>query len=133
MRKNPIRQNGPRPTKQFDRTATKSPTVRRLRPVTCIAIGLSVLYLCDRSTASMFDSDSTKPTGLAAIESTIQKWWQTAAATIGSADASKRTANAPGNTRPQVSPAITHNSADLTIPGRQGADLQYSGYRDGGN
>ncbi len=80
MRKTPDCQNMLRGSDLSGRTSTDTSRIRGLRlPVTCIVLGIAVLYFSERSIASLFVSDQPQPSGLAIIEAlaspAVRNWW----------------------------------------------------------
>src|SRR5450755_2520791 len=87
MHTNSIRENGLRARDSLGRATAGRSGFRGLRlPITCIAVGIAVLYCSERSIASLFDSGSDTTSAFAVAEAfastTIQKVWQSAMASV---------------------------------------------------
>ena len=113
MRKNSICQNGVLPQNSLDHAGARTSSFRPLRlPITCIAVGIAVLYCSERSIASLFDSGSDT-SAFAVVEgfasSALQKVWQTAVASVNG-DASRSVSDAPIQSRAPLAPTISQSS-----------------------
>src|SRR5450755_2660150 len=110
MRKNSIRENGLRAQDSLGRATAGRSGFRGLRlPITCIAVGIAVLYCSERSIASLFDSSSDTTSAFAVAEAfastTIQKVWS-AVASVNGDPGQKAPANADVS-RPQLATAAS--------------------------